>query len=408
MRCCSRRCAVRELAVVAGFLSRPRVAHRTSVARSEGQFSPIVRRLAQAQAKTAETVTEPSGDDTIRPRTPSAGPSPLRMEDIELLRDAFLLPALRQRGLHRYPPDYLGFIDFDRWTPDALNGLACDAFSFAIIRRLTGLAAQARVHANIDPLIHKNVRSFLTNLQAQNDQVGYRVFANLQNAAEAGLTERWLVTPDTPAKGGGRSSMLLHRPDTAPTAVLDRADIDRAVDDSEPWRKRLLGLAMELRRGRPAAIDVLRTLIVARAATVSTIAGALAPRARQEVTAVATAGEVDVVQVPADEDVGLMSVEIVIIPQFDAFHEWQGFVHDVRARLERLQTTEPKKERLKTLFGYLVRKVERYEVEDIEQRLIAAELGVPKSTLHDDLKTLKRRVLDELSDHRDFVQLRFK
>lgn len=100
----------------------------------------------------------------------------------EILRET-LIRELKRRCLWNAPPSYLGVFGATSWSDDdALEELLAECWAFIFIHRLRGLEAQLRKKANIDGLVHLNVRNFLYDAQKKYDPLGFRIFDVLNTA----------------------------------------------------------------------------------------------------------------------------------------------------------------------------------------------------------------------------------
>ena len=349
-----------------------------------GVFSTVVRRILQ------DGPTD-SGSRRI-----------IRLEDIHLLRDQVLVKVLRARGLNRLPPKYLGFIDFDEWTEDALLALACEAFGFAVLQRLDSLNAQIAIQpgGNIDPLIRRNVGNFLTDLQSTHDEVGHRVYQNIRIAATKAVQTGWLLNPDSskPDEFSANSKSVLRWPNNKSNQNMGVEDIRALVELTEAWRQCLVDLSKTRKVGHEAGARALRWICssAAKSVMVSSVAAALAPLSRAEVQAANTDADSEVA-VEDTEFGGLSFIRAVSPPPLSPFIEWRDFVESVRSRIEKTPAT-PRKGRLSKIFDAVVGHVENHTIDEIDQRSLATALGFPKSTLNDDLRHLKRVISAVRSD----------
>ena len=151
---------------------------------------------------------------------------------------AVVVGELRRRGLWQSPPSFLGAMGA-RWNRDALGELVSDAYVFIFVRRLRGLRDQQKLKTNIRPMVIKNVRNFLTELQMKADPLGYRVFGRLRQAVEKNIQreEVFLLNARQAAKKPrlGNHSLLGFQP--APATATPRADLAEPV---RAWNNELL------------------------------------------------------------------------------------------------------------------------------------------------------------------------
>jgi len=107
---------------------------------------------------------------------------------LDTLRRA-LVHEMKKRSLWSAPPRYLGAYGGCCWTDgDLLEDLLLDCYLFIFVRRLPGLRDQLLAGKNIDGLVFRNIRNFLTDTQRRHDPLGYRIFG-IARSAVRGLLE---------------------------------------------------------------------------------------------------------------------------------------------------------------------------------------------------------------------------
>lgn len=100
---------------------------------------------------------------------------------------------LRRRGLWWQPPEYLGIYGQPSWwakgDPNALDDLAADCYSFIFVDRIHGLCAHLRAKPNIEGIVHRNIRHFVSDLQRRHDPLGARLFVLLHRVLEEAIAK---------------------------------------------------------------------------------------------------------------------------------------------------------------------------------------------------------------------------
>ncbi len=122
--------------------------------------------------------------DYIRSLEPGGSADPAAFDATwEKLRKT-LANQMRKRSLWQSPPAFLGIVGFPRWFwGDPLEELAADCYLFIFEVRLRSLRAQLEVRLNVDGLVIRNVRHFLSRRQELCDPIGRRVYSVLVEAA---------------------------------------------------------------------------------------------------------------------------------------------------------------------------------------------------------------------------------
>lgn len=99
-----------------------------------------------------------------------------------------LISELKARGLWNASPRYLGVVEGASWSHQgALEELLAECYSFIFVRRIHALHTQLQSKDNIDGLVFRNVRNFLTNEQKKHDPLGFRVFHVVRSAVQRSI-----------------------------------------------------------------------------------------------------------------------------------------------------------------------------------------------------------------------------
>jgi hypothetical protein len=146
---------------------------------------------------------------------------------------------LKRMDLWDHSPEYLGYFDFRTWPEafaggDATADPTLDCYLDAIVRRYSSLMDHLMTRkANVDGLVHLNIRRFILERQKSHDPVGYAVFKNLEAALQdliaAGTVQDVQSGSERPGKLRNRS--LLAFGGEVPAQPASRETIEAALDD---------------------------------------------------------------------------------------------------------------------------------------------------------------------------------
>lgn len=94
-----------------------------------------------------------------------------------------LVAEMKTRSLWTVPPARLCFPAQASWSHsgEALEELLHDCYISVLLERLQGLAAQLKVNPDVEGLVFRNLKNFLTALQKRFDPVGYRIYERLRD-----------------------------------------------------------------------------------------------------------------------------------------------------------------------------------------------------------------------------------
>ena len=102
-----------------------------------------------------------------------------------------LRATLKKRDLWNAPPEWLGYPEFRSWEDEgALDALAFDCYQFAIVSRIRSLRNQLKIKDNVDGIIRRNIRNFLTAQQEKYDPYGYAVGKNVSTVVQKLIDEQ--------------------------------------------------------------------------------------------------------------------------------------------------------------------------------------------------------------------------
>lgn len=136
-----------------------------------------------------------------------------------------LAAELKRRRLWSVSPRIFGIIGVDSWSRDddaALRELAQECLIF-VLHRLPTLRGHARSKGNIEGLLLRLIRNFLSDRQRHFDPLGYRLYSFLSSVVEKALM-LGLLHADAPAEPLDHHSRLVPAagPGRIPAEVLER------------------------------------------------------------------------------------------------------------------------------------------------------------------------------------------
>ena len=166
-----------------------------------------------------------------------------------------MVAEMRRRSLWTLSPACLGFVGAS-WSAseDALEELVHDGFVSIILERLQGLAAQLEAHADVEGLVFRNLKNFLTALQKRFDPLGFRVFERLRTAVRQAVAAGRLKVLEG-SEGVDNRTLLAFPAD----AGGDVADASELATPAREWADDLLP-ALILAGGSRQKADLLDRL----------------------------------------------------------------------------------------------------------------------------------------------------
>ena len=162
---------------------------------------------------------------------------------------------LRRMGLWEQPPEFLGYAAYPRWPEAFADGDAAaeptlDCYLEAVVRRYGSLMDHLLTRkANVDGLVHLNIRRFILKRQKDHDPVGYAVFKNVEAVLEELIDEGMLrsVPPDPRGRGTLRNDTVLTFGGDAGAVPAPREKVEAAA--GEPGWEQALPRLSKVGRG---------------------------------------------------------------------------------------------------------------------------------------------------------------
>lgn len=295
---------------------------------------------------------------------------------------ALLEQELRVRGLRWAPPAYLGEDDQSAWTEVGLRSLAMELADWAIVRRMRGLAAKIDVYGNVDGLVLRNVRSFVTDRQRRADPVGYATYQNLRAAVADGVAAGWLGCDEDDARP--RTGSRVGPPGLDAPRLSDR-DLVVWLKQTDRWAHLCVTVGRIGSDGRDEAGHVLQQLVEAPCTV----------RFGELVDAIRSPARAAIAVQWMDDEVGLEGSEGTEswVPLVDphatteATWAWQEKVRAVDLALDTVPGRRNRRAGLRALFDEIVRACEDGEAPT--QRELGRRLDLAKSTTADYTRILR-------------------
>jgi hypothetical protein len=154
---------------------------------------------------------------------------------------------LRRTGMWDQPPEFLGYPAYARWHDAFADGDAAaeptlDCYLEAIVRRYGSLMDHLLTRkANVDGLVHLNIRRFILKRQKGHDPVGYAVFKNVEAVLAELIDEGAVrpVPPDPTGSGSLRNDTVLTFGEAAEDVPAPRDRVEAAAAAGPGWEQAL-------------------------------------------------------------------------------------------------------------------------------------------------------------------------
>lgn len=293
-----------------------------------------------------------------------------------------LVHEMKTRSIWSVPPGRLCFVAGSSWSSseEALEELLHDCFISVLLERLQGLAAQLKVKPDVEGLVFRNLKNFLTALQKRFDPVGYRVYERLRDTVCRAVDEGRMDVLEGGRKIDNRTLLGISSPPNGKAAtageLMDHAGLwaddllpDLLLAGGSRQKARVLErLAAHLDRLADAGIRIFRFKALADALKA-------AVRPRWHALRVAQGGNIGFEETSD-------AVEVVRLVPPDAQYEDREAYGKLLAcmdeKLERHEAKERTREYLYWLWDYVKIQVAEDEHDRPGRRQLSRLLGIPR------------------------------
>lgn len=153
---------------------------------------------------------------------------------LELVEQALKL-KMKQLGLWKLPPAYLGYKDWNSWAEkDAFTELLDDCY-IKIFENKQKLKAYIKIGQDIDGLVVQNIHWFLQRLRQKNDPTGYAVAQNTKQAVKTAISKD-IITANQPPENQINNQTLLAFGAFSSIPNSGKNAISKALSDNPDWR----------------------------------------------------------------------------------------------------------------------------------------------------------------------------
>ena len=324
----------------------------------KGTFAPLIRRMAQSREVLRDWVAE------VAP---------------------VLERELKRRGIYDAPPGYLGYPDRSDWSEGDGIMLLAHEFGHWTLKRIESLHAKLDTYGNIDPMIIRNVRYYVTECQQIGDPVGYSTFENVRGATKEAITEGW-IEGDHSFRSAPPAELVFFPKGGTPDSPAPEHEINRVLTIQPYW----LELIRKLDRRHADARRLLKTAYQTlfddgiKALRVQEVARALRDHARVE----AETGWSEL-EVGHEMDEAGQRLPVLMTEGLESLSEWWAYeerVRGIRTRIARLGETD-RAVHIRRLFEEILRMVENGD--NVTQRELGRRIGLKRSTISDYIREIR-------------------
>ncbi len=300
---------------------------------------------------------------------------------------------MRKRGLWTAPPAWLNYPEWQSWKePNAFDDLVFDCYEFAVVKRIEGLRNALNRFDNIDGLIFRNIKNFLTEQQSRYDPIGYSVAGNVKKAIQQAIELGELTAQDLDETKKIQNSTLL-------TFSSTQSTTENSLLEGLRCNKAWAELRLKLVRRSEIAQDDLCEIVcqLADNGIKSFLFKDLVNIIKAEVRTFNTVLDDET---RALEDLGGDIPQLVkIIAPDTTYEDWKSWTYFVEQVEKDITQLKPKKRRVRIekIFRELVRLSKTAESQ-LSLAELARLLDIPSSTLCEDMKILRDIVQKLRSD----------
>jgi hypothetical protein len=308
-----------------------------------------------------------------------------------------LCNRMRRHGLSN-KPEYICY-PYPSWRKRGVfDALLVDSIDYAIAKKITRLCSALKKHDNIDPLVYKNIKFFLLARQRHCDPIGYAVAKNAQVAVQQAVQLGVFTAQKLNNRGKVHNETIL----TVSANGSSEDTLKTALVKLEKWGEIQLKL-VEMRKPVQAELCQVICQLAEQGNITSFKFGDLAKIMKDEVRSAWHNSNV----ILEDEDLGIDAPEdsddldniiqqldnIVKIIKFDTRYEqwqsWKALIKQINDDIDNMECLDKIRQRIFEEFQVIVNLIEE-DQEPPSQAQLAKELKIPKNTLNQDMKKLRK------------------
>jgi len=161
-----------------------------------------------------------------------------------------LRAEMKKRGLWTAPPAWLGYEEWNRWNEsngkykdealkkysDAFINLLFECYEYLFLgQRLPHLQNAMKQSQNIDGLVVRNIKQFITEKQRKHDPLGYNVAHHARDAVQCAIDKGIIKASGLTHKGKVYNRTLLSS--TNSTTLSKQERIFEVLHDNQKWKE---------------------------------------------------------------------------------------------------------------------------------------------------------------------------
>jgi DNA-directed RNA polymerase specialized sigma24 family protein len=310
--------------------------------------------------------------------------APIRTEIRNVLRS-----ELRRRGILEYGPSLLGYIGGSWDDQEAMDDLVHDCYVRAIATRLAGLRRNLASSGDIERLVRRNIRCFVGERQAALDPVGYAVYQNckavVRDLKDLGVLEQ--VHGEDAAVTADSEFVFASTPGTG---KVDDTAIEEALKQTGELFE---GVETLIHVGAAAQISLASAVRQLPANGVGRISLGSLKRGVCALVDEASLASKSVRELPFSSLNSEFGENLRTTAKTAGYEESESISHlaqTIRGDIAALPRSEAVKARLGRLLDHMTEVATHGDIENkgtLDE--LAERFGVSRSTMHDDLQSLR-------------------
>lgn len=320
-----------------------------------------------------------------------------------------LRAEMRRRHLGYMPPAMLGYPQWDNWDekadkrglrapPSAFNDLAFDCYVFCIYERFPYLIRAVKKGSEIDGLVRRNVKVFISEQQKKYDPLGYAIYKNVIGATYLVIDEAIIISNMVRVS----NKTLLTFSKYHPTKTLSsKNELLLSLRANKAWSDIKLKLIRQSKIVQKDLSHVIAQLdqFGIKKFFFKDLVSVMKENIIIEWYAVNWAQDYEDMAIFDDEDDDntlqvekVEKIEKIIQPDttYEDLESWREGVSQIEEAIKQSGYQKRVRERLPKLFAELVRYAETDKEEPLSQIELAKRLGVAVGTINADMNRLRQ------------------
>lgn len=307
-----------------------------------------------------------------------------------------LCNRMRWHGLSNGLPKWICYPFADWGEIGAFDGLLVDSIDYAIVKKIHSLCSKLKNYDNIDPLVYNNIKYFLHEKQRHCDPIGYAVGKNVQVAVQQAVEQSILTAQHLDNKGRIHNQTILTFSNSLSKEPCNEDALKTALGKTK-WLEMQLKL-VEMRKSVQAELCQIICQLAEQGNITNFKFGDLAKIMKDEVRLAWESSNVVLEKIEELDNDDLDEIlhqlnklikNIKLDTTYEQWVNWNILTKEIYNDIDKIDCKDKIRQRISEEFEVIVNFIDE-DQEPPSQAQLAKYLKIPKNTLNQDMKRLRK------------------